>query len=158
MSPWCKYFFFFFCYQFCWVRTFLWEYNVKQNICFWWKNVAARLDKKIAAWWKNKADDPTEESNNADTEEEPSTEDSKMALSQKVLKKILSIRNLKRTLSLWNLKATLLMNTLRCFSILNDFCTTKKKNLFSFLVMVYDRVSGENKSSNENFVLGRSRF
>ena len=108
--------------------------------------------KKIRAWRKKNTDDPREESITVDPEEEPITEDS-----METLKRILSIRNLKRTLSLENLKTTLSMKILGNFRILNDFCAAKK-NIFSFLVTVYDRMGDEDKFSYENFGLGRCCF
>ena len=63
----------------------------------------------------------------------------------------------KRTPSLWNIKTALAMKSLKSFRILNDFCVVKKY-LFSYLVMVYDRVGDGDKFSCEKFGLGRPCF
>ena len=59
------------------VWTFLWKYNVKQNICFFEKEVITCFDKKIVANWKKRIDDAREESISGDPKEEPTTENSK---------------------------------------------------------------------------------
>ena len=67
------------------------RYNAKQSICFEYKKLVARFDKKIVACQKKSTEDPREESITEDPEEESFTENSKRTLSMKTL----SLRNLK---------------------------------------------------------------
>ena len=149
------------------VKLIIFEnYNeCKTKHLFLIKKVVTRFDKKIATWRKK------------------STDEEKNLLLRTLKKKTLSLttqrrpyhwglkedpitEDLKRILSMRNLKRTLISVKTKDNAINGDppelqdpqWLLCHKLTLFSFLVMVYDRVDDKDKFSKKNFGLGRLRF
>ena len=121
------------------------------------KKVVAQFDKKIVAWRKKSTNDSKKESISANPEEEPIAEDSKKTLSLRTLKRILLNEKHKEDLITVNPKDSPINEEPQ--EIQNpQWLLRRKKTLFGFLGMVYEREGDGDKVSNENLGLRGPSF
>ena len=132
------------------VKLIIFEnYNeCKTKYLFLTKKVVTWFDKKIATWREKSID--KEKNLLLSTLK-------KKALSLGTLKRILSMRKPKRTLITVKPKGNAIDGDLQELQD-SQWLLRRKLTLFSFLVMVYDRVNDGDKFSKNNFGLGKLRF